>query len=214
MSALPVRVQLSRRKGWRIPPNTVVVARPSRWGNPYKVGVDGTQAQCVEAFEQNWGMYIGFGAIIEHLRGRNLACWCATGTPCHADKLLELANGLPGEQEIRRRWYWDGKPPEKATRANILLAVIRTGNSYGITCNGGPYAAPVKGAEVIVYCHACHANEPGVILEVRSGLDGKRGGDPETKIELRCGRVVYLFQTALTGYLLTKLPDASKSNTK
>jgi|GEM_PF-3704579 len=24
----PVRVQLSRRKGWRMPPNTVTVARP------------------------------------------------------------------------------------------------------------------------------------------------------------------------------------------
>lgn len=26
------------------------------------------------------------------LRGKNLACWCAPGTPCHADVLLELAN--------------------------------------------------------------------------------------------------------------------------
>lgn len=31
----PYRVQLSRAKGWRKPPNTVVVARPSRWGNPF-----------------------------------------------------------------------------------------------------------------------------------------------------------------------------------
>lgn len=34
MSA-PVRVQLSRKKGWRKPENTVVVARPSKWGNPF-----------------------------------------------------------------------------------------------------------------------------------------------------------------------------------
>lgn len=27
-----------------------------------------------------------------HLRGRNLACWCALDKPCHADVLLELAN--------------------------------------------------------------------------------------------------------------------------
>ncbi len=26
------------------------------------------------------------------LRGRNLACWCKIGAPCHADVLLELAN--------------------------------------------------------------------------------------------------------------------------
>jgi hypothetical protein len=27
------------------------------------------------------------------LRGHNLACWCRPGTPCHADVLIELANG-------------------------------------------------------------------------------------------------------------------------
>lgn len=26
------------------------------------------------------------------LRGKNLACWCKPGTPCHADVLLEIAN--------------------------------------------------------------------------------------------------------------------------
>lgn len=32
-------------------------------------------------------------AIREHLRGRDLACWCALDQPCHADVLIELANG-------------------------------------------------------------------------------------------------------------------------
>ena len=26
------------------------------------------------------------------LRGKNLACWCPVGSPCHADVLLEVAN--------------------------------------------------------------------------------------------------------------------------
>lgn len=34
---MPERIQLSRKKGWRKPENTVVVARPSRWGNPFRV---------------------------------------------------------------------------------------------------------------------------------------------------------------------------------
>jgi hypothetical protein len=29
----PRRIQLSRAKGWRKPDNTIVVARPSKWGN-------------------------------------------------------------------------------------------------------------------------------------------------------------------------------------
>ena len=33
----PTRVQLSRKKGWRMPPGAVSVARPTRWGNPYDV---------------------------------------------------------------------------------------------------------------------------------------------------------------------------------
>lgn len=33
----PHRVQLRRTKGWRKPPDTVVVARPSKWGNPFRV---------------------------------------------------------------------------------------------------------------------------------------------------------------------------------
>jgi hypothetical protein len=30
--------------------------------------------------------------MIAELRGRNLACFCKHGKPCHADVLLELAN--------------------------------------------------------------------------------------------------------------------------
>jgi len=35
----PYRVQLRRTKGWRKPDNTVVVARPSQWGNPFRVAI-------------------------------------------------------------------------------------------------------------------------------------------------------------------------------
>lgn len=39
------------------------------------------------------GMAPALAEIREHLRGKSLACWCAPGAPCHADVLLELANG-------------------------------------------------------------------------------------------------------------------------
>jgi len=32
------RIQLSRKKGWRLPPNTLNVARPSKYGNPHRIG--------------------------------------------------------------------------------------------------------------------------------------------------------------------------------
>lgn len=33
-------------------------------------------------------------AALPTLRGRDLACWCPLDQPCHADVLLELANGV------------------------------------------------------------------------------------------------------------------------
>lgn len=34
----PRRIQLRRTKGWRLPPGAISCARPSRWGNPVRVG--------------------------------------------------------------------------------------------------------------------------------------------------------------------------------
>lgn len=95
------RVQLSRAKGWRMPPNTVKVDRSTRWGNPAVIGkpfecemvedamhavtifADGIACGC-EGFPTK-------ADIQEHLRGRDLACWCALTAPCHADVLLRIA---------------------------------------------------------------------------------------------------------------------------
>jgi hypothetical protein len=38
--------------------------------------------------------------IVKQLSGKNLACWCKPGEPCHADVLLELAN-WPNCEEVR-----------------------------------------------------------------------------------------------------------------
>jgi len=105
----PRRIQRRRAKGWRMPENTVSVCRPGPWGNPFVVGKHGTAARCVELYES---LLAGFLCIsvdhecvkaqkravkhaVEHigeLRGKNLACWCGVGKPCHADVLLRVAN--------------------------------------------------------------------------------------------------------------------------
>lgn len=41
MSEAPRRIQLSRKKGWRMPPNTVKVDRATGFGNPFPI-VEGT----------------------------------------------------------------------------------------------------------------------------------------------------------------------------
>lgn len=92
----PVRVQLSRKKGWRMPPNTVKVARPTKWGNPFQVSEHGL-ITAINRFKDDIchpNSRLGFSlADIEQLRGKNLACFCPLDQPCHADILLEIANG-------------------------------------------------------------------------------------------------------------------------
>jgi hypothetical protein len=112
----PKRVQLSRRKGYRKPEGAISVARPSRWGNPYRLtdyqfaNADGTPAphdavaareMAVRDFEA-WLHCTSSGEAVlaaakRDLRGKDLACWCALPKPgepdvCHAVVLLEIAN--------------------------------------------------------------------------------------------------------------------------
>lgn len=113
----PVRVRLSRAKGWKMPENTVAVTRPGRWGNPFTIplaiesgyaNAETAQAFVVECFRDWLGpaqrgrdWWQGpesdrrkrfFAEEIGQLHGKNLACWCKPGSPCHADVLLDLAN--------------------------------------------------------------------------------------------------------------------------
>ncbi len=83
---------IQRKKGEKLPANTIYVGRPSRWQNPYKMSSIGTwvhdkTVRPVTAKE------------IAELKGKNLACWCGDWQPeepeidCHAVKLFKMANG-------------------------------------------------------------------------------------------------------------------------
>jgi hypothetical protein len=99
------RIQLSRKKGWRMPPNAVKVDRTTKWGNPFIVGKHGTRAECVNLFEKMLAGYICLSTDNQEaqadylnmvlrdrteLRGKNLACWCPLDASCHADILLKI----------------------------------------------------------------------------------------------------------------------------
>jgi hypothetical protein len=76
----------------KIPADAVYVGRPSKWGNPFKIGRDGTREEVIEKYSTYIQSKIYNSQLnIEELRGRDLVCWCAP-QPCHADILIELAN--------------------------------------------------------------------------------------------------------------------------
>ena len=120
--ANPKRIQRMRTKDWKMPPNTVYVGRPSKWGNPWtiesalnskfwhpeecaEVVVDEFEAWLNNdeymSMDEHLGMWkrpeiqkqrAEILASLNELRGKNLACWCPLDQPCHADVLLKLAN--------------------------------------------------------------------------------------------------------------------------
>lgn len=100
----PKRIQLSRRKGWRMPAGAVKVDRSTAWGNPWKVGTCSPTLGHVMARGEAVARYAAemrnpdsllapiAARARRELRGKDLACWCKPGDPCHADVLLEVAN--------------------------------------------------------------------------------------------------------------------------
>ena len=119
----PQRIRLRRTKGWTLGTNARSVARPGYYGNPYRIGdvyllgdalpfpmptartwegETGTPGlvavQCVDAstavaWYRLWAPLALEPRALGLIRGKDLACWCPLDQPCHADVLLEIANG-------------------------------------------------------------------------------------------------------------------------
>jgi Domain of unknown function (DUF4326) len=89
---------------WRDrPANTVNVARPTKYGNPFRHPDDPLLAVAEytawlatpDALPVRVGRRLyrqPSPADIKALHGKNQACYCPLNQPCHADVLLELAN--------------------------------------------------------------------------------------------------------------------------
>jgi hypothetical protein len=85
----PLRV---RRLNMRAPlEGAVLVARPSRWGNPYSIEEHGRK-RAIEMYERWLLANDELLAQLPSLKGKRLACYCKLDEPCHADVLARLAN--------------------------------------------------------------------------------------------------------------------------
>ncbi|MHA6297251.1 DUF4326 domain-containing protein [Devosia sp. CAU 1758] len=112
----PARIVLSRRAGFDLQAVSQAlnglpaqsVARPGPWGNPFTIDAimtetgldkDAAQAEAVARYGRWMAGEIEAdrprpeqAVIRAALAGRNLACWCREGSPCHVDTLLRLAS--------------------------------------------------------------------------------------------------------------------------
>ena len=69
----------------------VYIGRPSKWGNPFAIGADGTREQVIEKYRRWLIAQPALMAALPELRGKTLGCWCAPQA-CHGDLLADLAD--------------------------------------------------------------------------------------------------------------------------
>lgn len=76
------------------------IGRASKWGNPYRIGEDGTREEVIRKYRAYLSLRGDLMSSLHELRGHTLVCHCHP-LPCHGDVLAELATVQ------RRTWYDD-----------------------------------------------------------------------------------------------------------
>jgi len=110
---LVMRLQRTRKKGYKNPDNSVYVGRPTKWGNRYRALGDivyflnpnndkwcfiknfPTEKEAIEYAVEKYERTLSKKIIKEakaELKGKYLLCWCKPTVKCHADILLKVAN--------------------------------------------------------------------------------------------------------------------------
>ncbi len=69
----------------------VYIGRPSKWGNPFVVGRDGSRQEVILKFLKWLRDQPELIKALPELKGKKLGCWCAPKA-CHGDILAKLAN--------------------------------------------------------------------------------------------------------------------------
>jgi len=67
----------------------VYIGRPSKWGNPYEIGKDGTREEVILKYRRHVRRSPKLMAALPELKGKVLGCWCKPKA-CHGDVLKEL----------------------------------------------------------------------------------------------------------------------------
>jgi hypothetical protein len=82
----------------RLPPGVRLVARPSRWANPFKISPRLDRPEAIASFrryaEERLAREPGW---LDPLRAASgLACYCKLDEACHADVLIEMIEATAG----------------------------------------------------------------------------------------------------------------------
>lgn len=150
----PARIQLSRKRGWRMPKGAVKVDRSTVYGNPFAVGGPNLlgwetvrDAEHAVWLHRQWLTTPSRSIAVEldrhdavlralaagTLTGHDLACWCPTDARhCHGETLLELGNRPDIAQVAAALLDATAMPWTRTERAIALAQLARaTGTPAG-----------------------------------------------------------------------------------
>ena len=78
-------------------PYDVYIGRPSKWGNPFEIGRDGTREQVIAKYEEWIKTKPDLMNSLHELEGKVLGCWCSPSA-CHGDVLIKLIEGCDDDK--------------------------------------------------------------------------------------------------------------------
>lgn len=74
----------------------VYIGRPSKWGNPFVIGQDGTRDEVIKKYETWIRTQQHLLDALPELKGKILGCWCKPKS-CHGDVLTKLVKEFCNE---------------------------------------------------------------------------------------------------------------------
>ena len=74
-------------------PFDIYIGRPSKWGNPFEIGKDGTREEVIEKYSEWIKTQLDLLKALPELKDKILGCWCAP-LSCHGDVLIKLVKEL------------------------------------------------------------------------------------------------------------------------
>ncbi len=71
----------------------IYIGRPSKWGNPYIIGKDGTREDVIKKYIVWFLNNLDLLDDIHELKGKRLGCYCSP-LDCHGNVLASLVNEI------------------------------------------------------------------------------------------------------------------------
>lgn len=82
-----------------IPDDAIYIGRGSKWGNPFRVNIDGSRTEVILKYEKWLKEHPELIDSIDELRDHPLVCFCKPKA-CHGDVLMKILTMTPEQRNL------------------------------------------------------------------------------------------------------------------